>query len=67
MIRLNQYNPRLVQEERDFLLFECQTKWIDQANWDFEMDQPTQPEIPDIEQMDNHTQCLSNDLDDICA
>ena len=29
------------------------------------MDQPTQVEISGIEQVDSHTQCLSNDLDDI--
>lgn len=36
-----------------------------QANWDFQMDQPTQSEISGIEQMDSHIQRLINGLDDI--
>ena len=66
-ICLNQNKFRIVQEERDFLLFEFHTEWIDQTNWNFQTDQPTQSEIPGIEQMDNHNQCLSNGLDDIRA
>ena len=52
---------------RDFLLPQCQMEWIDQANWDFQIDNPTQPKFLGIEQMINHTWCLSVILDDICT
>ena len=67
-IRLNRNKLRLAQEERDFLLSECQTEWTDQTNKDFETDQSTQLDIPDIKQMDNHTQYLNDSLDNnICT
>ena len=66
-ICLDQNKLHMTQEERDFLLFQCQTEWTDQANWDFQTDQPTQPEILAIKQMVNHIQCLSDGLDDIYA
>ena len=36
-----------------------------QGNWDFKTDKPTQPKIPGIGWMINHTQCLSDNLDNI--
>ena len=64
-IRLSQNKFHLMQEEIGFLISECQTEWAYQAKYDFQMDQPTQLEISSIEQTNSHTQCLSNDLNDI--
>ena len=36
-----------------------------QGNWDFQTEKPTQPKIPGIGWMINHTQCLSDNLDNI--
>ena len=62
---LDQNKLRLVQGEKDFLLSQCRMELTDQADWDFQTDKPTQPEITGIEQMVRHTHCLSNNLDDI--
>ena len=40
-------------------------KWTDQADWGFQTCKPTQPKFLGIEQMINHTWCLSDELDNI--
>ena len=64
-IRLDQDKFYLAQKVRDFLLPQCQMELTDQADRDFQTDKPTQSKFPGIEQMINHTRCLSNGLDEI--